>query len=208
MVSYGRSTFLFLPRRVSNKSDAKNEEQATPNVDIDQSAFSSNSQMIHDTTALSTEEPDGSEDPDNDWSHNARTLDTAVAYAFLVSLAVAISIFDKMLSNWSSTLSPLVGVALSYYCIPLAFSGLYGVILFSLMIEVALPRSRWLRVSLQLVAMVFFVISASTIPDSEHYLQGIAAGFYILCVLAFSTLGRRPGGLGSFAISAFTKKST
>lgn len=57
------------------------------------------------------------------------------------------------------------------------------------MIEVALPRSRWLRVSLQLVAIVLFVISASTILDSEHYLQGIAAGFYIICALAFSILG-------------------
>jgi hypothetical protein len=130
------------------------------------------------------------EDPDNDWSRHISTLGISVSYA--VSVCILLVTFFLYFSNSGIIRTPLAGINILYYYIPLAFSGLYGVILFSLIIEVALPKgNRWLQNFLRLLNMAGFLVSASYLPVRVLYLQGIFAGIYILCALVHRVLSWR-----------------
>lgn len=90
--------------------------------------------------------------------------------------------------NSEEHLSPLEGLGYHYLNIAWAFTGLCGVILFSLLIESVVSEDKhWLRILLQFVNMFFF--SSSTIAvDYFRWVQCIPAGLYILWRCAYKVL--------------------
>lgn len=81
--------------------------------------------------------------------------------------------------------------------IALPFSGLYGVVLFSLFFESAVPKTLcWLRNILQGANVTYFLLSFLLFVDTDAHLyselrwllQAIASGLYI--TVAFLMIGR------------------
>lgn len=95
-----------------------------------------------------------------------------------------------IITSSGNHVSPLEGIQIYRHVILSTFTGLYGVILFSLFIEpVVSEEKHWLRFSLQFVNMSFF--GSSTIVGFYFFIwdQCIAAGLYILCACACRVLG-------------------
>lgn len=123
------------------------------------------------------------EDPDNDWHSHLSVLKTVITYCFVTCIMLSWSIIYH--SN-DEQVSPI-----DYFrhSILWSFTGLYGVILFSLFIEsfVSEEKNR-LRIVLQFVNMAFF--SSSTLTMTYfRWVQCIAAGLYILCACVYRVLG-------------------
>lgn len=90
--------------------------------------------------------------------------------------------------NSEEHLSPLEGLGHHYLNIAWAFTGLCGVILFSLFIESVVSEDKhWLRILLQFVNVSYF--GSSTIAGAYFgWVQCIPAGLYILWGCAYKVL--------------------
>ncbi|CAG8129941.1 unnamed protein product [Penicillium nalgiovense] len=133
------------------------------------------------------------ESPDGDWDSYTDTLTTSVSYAVLSSV-----LWSGLVFFLSGRTTPLYGILTLAYVFPLAFTGIYGVVLFSLLIRAVLFQgNRWLRFLLQFVNTFFFMLSvffAFFVPDIDvfrgvldvrfAYPQIAAAGLYTVVALA------------------------
>lgn len=127
-----------------------------------------------------------SEDPENDWHYHPSIPGTVLIYCFITCIIMSYFI----ITSSGNHVSPLEGIQIYRHVILSTFTGLYGVILFSLFIEpVVSEKKHWLRFSLQFVNMSFF--GSSTIVGFYFFIwdQCIAAGLYILCACACRVLG-------------------
>ena len=132
------------------------------------------------------------ENPDTDWSLNTSFLGAVISYCFAVCLAMACLIFPKSRSYSSVSVSPFEGIyAVGSTAIPLAFWGLYCLVLCSILIELATPQDMpWLRrlllgliIGLLLVAWTLFAnnFSLATQPTQSMAVVGV----YFIGVLIY-----------------------
>lgn len=115
------------------------------------------------------------EDPGNDWYHHPTFPRTVITYCFVTCIMLSAFI----VYNSEEHLSPLEGLGYHYLNIAWAFTGLCGVILFSLIESVVSEDKHWLRILLQFVN-VFFFSSSSIAGAYFRWVQCIPAGLYIL----------------------------
>lgn len=150
--------------------------------------------------------------PDHDWAPNRGTLGAASAYISVELMGICgLVFFQSLLRN---TLTPLGVINYTGAQDPrfttgtvLLFSGLYGVTIFSLLIERALAnRGRAVRMSLQAFNVAYFaatplvgyfskitpVLESDSIP--LYMMQPLAYVVYIICALVYRFRGRPKWG--------------
>lgn len=147
-------------------------------------------------SSVSDETPRSPEDPDSDWVNHRQTVGVAIVY-FILICTVLVSMACAVTT--SSTI--LDGLSNFFVSMALAPIGLFGVILFSLMIEINISslRLRYLRL-LQLINILFFA-SASLVP-----IYGAGFGF-VGEVASYGTRWASPNTLKNIFISALTSGS-
>ncbi|KAJ5952525.1 uncharacterized protein N7479_010938 [Penicillium vulpinum] len=160
--------------------------------DSDQPLYESQATHPLITMSIDEELPD-LESPDGDWNSYSGTLITGLSYAassFLMWSAIVLFV--------SRQSTPLKGIRTLLYAFPFVFIGLYGVVLFSLLIKAVLfPRKLWLMSLLTYVQLNLF-LNAPFLPFREFgyefsplsytpsiYAQITAVGLYITVAVAY-----------------------
>jgi hypothetical protein len=128
------------------------------------------------------------EDPENDWSHHSLTFVTATICAAFTCMLLFGVFFLFSILNFRT--SPILEIVSRSSGIGRAFSGLYGVILFSLSVEVVLVKSSpWVWYPLEFLNIGGFTASIMpfVLPEVIYgiklWLQGYFAAAYILFAL-------------------------
>ncbi|KAJ5580261.1 uncharacterized protein N7459_006246 [Penicillium hispanicum] len=142
---------------------------------------------VGDSLAVPGESPEDPEHPDGDWKRQPATLGAAVFYCFTVWVVWS----GLVLAG--SVLEPVDWIFRFYYDLLLTVTGLFEVILFSLLIEaVCSHRGRW-RFGLHLLSIGVFVLSCSAITAYYVSVLFLQAGGVAISARA-SPPNAHPGG--------------
>lgn len=176
--------------------DDEQPEIATSYSDrIDASSHVESPSMSPNTSACATSRrPD---DPDNNLDDHVQTIGAVILYFMLICLLIL-----TLLCFASSTTNILDGLKSFYVPIVIAWVGIWGVVLFSLTIELDLSHMPlWFQMLLHMVNIIFFIFSAFFAPlrglSQEDCLTWVgtysfllsSAVLYILCAVFFRIHG-------------------